>query len=134
MKKLVLGLLVLNSFPVLSEVVTQKELESAKVVRYSITIYRDDQTDKNAWAKVIAQTTDIIQLGCAQGQGSDVEFMQKVMSAIGAIPTRNLDNGIHGEIKVGIGDGVCACNAPCDCAAQYKGLCPCSALKTDCKK
>lgn len=132
MKKLVLGLLAFNSIATFCDDVSiEKELESAKVVRYSITIYRDDQTDKDAWAKVIAQTADIIKMGDAQG--NDAEFVAKVMSSIGAIPTRNLNSGIHGEIKVGIGDGVCACNAPCDCAAQYKGLCPCSALKTDCK-
>lgn len=132
MKKLVLGLLAFNTVATFCDVSIQKELESAKVVRYSITIYRDDQTNKDAWAQVIAQTADIIQMG--ESQGSDAEFIARVIGSIGAIPTRNLDNGIHGEIKIGIGDGVCACNAPCDCAAQYKGLCPCSALKTDCKK
>jgi hypothetical protein len=132
MKKLILGFLALNVFPIVCEVVAQKELESAKVIRYSITIYRDDQTDKDAWAKVVDQTSDIIKMG--EAPGNDIEFVQRVLGSIGAIPTRNLTNGIHGEIKIGIGDGVCVCNAPCDCAAQYNGLCPCSALKTDCKK
>ena len=133
MKKMILSLLAFHSFSVLSEMVTQKELESAKVVRYSITIYRDDQTNNDAWKKVIDQTSDIIKLGSVEG--NDQEFIDHITKSLSAIPTRLLDNGIHGEIKVGIGDGVCACNAPCDCAKQYKGLCPCSALRTsDCKK
>ena len=70
MKKMILSLLAFHSFSVLSEMVTQKELESAKVVRYSITIYRDDQTNNDAWKKVIDQTSDIIKLGSVQGNES----------------------------------------------------------------
>lgn len=132
MKKLILGFLILNISPLAAQMIAQKELESAKVIRYSITIYRDDQTDNDAWEKVVAQTADIIKMG--EAPGNDIEFVQRVLGSIGAIPTRNLSNGIHGEITIGIGDGICACSAPCDSVAQYNGVCPCSALKTDCKK
>lgn len=112
----------------------QKELDNAKVIRFSITIYRNEtQYDQDAWKETVQKTADLIEL--ASREGTDVEFVDGVVNSIRHMHKRsNINDGIHGEIKVGLGAGECECGSGCDCAEKYKGLCPCSALEgSDCK-
>ena len=117
-----------------NDVDVQKELDGAKVIRFSITIYRNEtEYDKDAWKDTVQKTANIIELG--SHEGDDAAFVDGIVKSIQGIVTRSGNNdGIHGEIKVGLGDGVCACADGCDCATKYNGLCPCGALAgSDCK-
>jgi hypothetical protein len=132
MKKIFLSLSVLISSLAIAKVTQTKraqhksDLDNARVVRISATIYRDEKNfDKDAWDKTIDETASIIELGAQEGK--DVEFLEGVVRSIQEVYKRGSQQGIHAEIKVGVGDGGCGCGEGCDCASKYKGLCPCSA-------
>ncbi len=110
----------------------QQNLEEARVIKYTVTFYRDKTYSKEEWDKTVNEAAKTIKRGSLENDSKESEFVEEVITSLKEGYTRSLarGSGIHGLIQVGIGDGECAkerCGQNCNCAQEYNGVCPCSA-------
>src|SRR3990172_11701900 len=111
-------------------------LKAARVVQYTVTIYRDaDNYDKQAWEKALKNVVETVEKGMQEGV-DEAEFVGDVVRSMQSMYKRTVEtSGMHGLILVGIGDGECPnkCGDTCTCKAEFRGVCPCSAGGETCK-
>ncbi len=76
--------------------------KEANTIVYTMTITRDETCDEAAWNKAVDITAEVAQRG--DGSGSD-EMVDATLQAMKETYKLAGENGIHGSLNIGIGDG-----------------------------
>ena len=103
--------------------------EKVGVIRYTVTIYKDRQEhNKDKWGDSVRRAASTVRSGEKDSYDRLVDEIAETLR----LTKKDADagTGIHGEIRVSIGDGECpegCCGDDCHCGERYAGNCPCSA-------
>ncbi len=114
----------------LADCAIETAAESARIIRYTVTIHRDETYNAEQWNNL---TQDAVR-AVKRNSNASMEMedgMDAILNGIKGVYRSAQDDelGIHGSISVAFGDGECPtgrCGELCNCKDKYRGVCPCA--------
>jgi hypothetical protein len=116
----------------------QVNSENAQEITYTIIISHDKQYDASRWKELVDNTLEVVKKVQTGERGGSAERMVRGLSeAIELVGTAKGNDGIHGEMKISISDGmeeekqeIKRNGDICPCIS--KGICSCTAASNCC--
>lgn len=113
------------------EITRLEDAKDANVISCTIVLYKDKERHMpQAWAELVEKTMECIEVASRSENKHDSDRIIEVFSDFFATIANKVsegENGIKGEISIGVSDGQQGrcCGEVCACPDRYAGNCPC---------